>query len=421
MTAPRMAVRVSEHVLTVEVWHSKDLAVLAAAQQAAARGENLDDWLARVIAIGAAAVSTAGTTSDLARIDSALHRLDRQVSTSLDAALARLNASVTRATDPETGDVARAAQGAVDRLAAGVQRVLTGSGALLPEATTQAVGKVTDRALSEIHRLLEQDRQALASLVATDRERTAVEVVKAVSTHNAEFAAVVSELRLLLANRATDDARASSGPHKGLSYESDVHDALHELASAAGDGGATRTGGQAGADGTRKGDSIVDLRSLTGKPKRLVVEMKNRPGRAALSSSGWATELEQAMRARQADVAIGICPAEQMPGSNGVFVIDSRRMVVAWDPEGPLLLGPAYLLMRMAAAQHSTIGPDQAEVEADVRAIAASLKPLDDIQRQAGTCRRAVDKIDATAGSLRDAMATRIQARSLEAVKQPAA
>lgn len=411
-TSSQQQVSVTERALVVSTWQTSDLAVLTAAKHAVERGEDLQDWLTRVVAIGAAAVSTAGTTTDLARIDAALHRLDGQVHTSLETALARLDATVVKATDPETGDVAKAAQSAVDRLAAGVQRVLTGSEALLPEATNRAVTAVTDRALSEIQRLLEQDRNALAVMVTADRERTAVEVVKAVSAHNAEFAAVVSELRQLLTARATQTARESSGPRKGLSYENDVHAVLQEIAAAGGDGGATFTGGTAGVDGSRKGDTVVHLRSLPGSPRRLVAEAKNRPGRS-FTAAEWAAELDHAMRSREADVAIGVCPADQMPGTSRVFVIDSRRLVVAWDDGELDLLGPAYLLMRMAAGQHgAAAGPGQAEIEANLRAITASLAPLDEIQRHAGTCRRAAEKVATTATKLRDDMAARIEASS---------
>ena len=125
------------------------------------------------------------------------------------------------------------------------------------------------------------------------------------------------------------------------------------------------------------------------------------------------------MTARQA-VAAGICPAEQMPGSQRVLVIDSRRIVVAWDlDQGDELVTAAYLLMRMSAAHHDrSDAVSTAEMDQHVRAIAASLSPLDDILRQATACRRSAEKIHDTAKSLREALAERmgaVQARLSEA------
>lgn len=407
---PQGQVAVNGQEFVVGNWRTADLAVLTAARAAAERGEDLGAWLTRVVAIGAAAVNTAGTVTDVARIDSAMDRLDRQVRTSLDAALARLGDTVSKATDPETGDVTRAAQAAVDRLAIGVQRVLTGPDALLPEAAARAVGQVTNSALAEIHRLLDHDRQALARMVAQDRDRTAVELVAAVSTHQAELNGVVSELKELLAVRSVSEAGRASGPRKGLTYETELHLALADIAAAAGDGGADFTGATTGADGSRKGDVVVDLSSLQGVAPRLVVEAKNRPSKS-VTTREWADALDAAMKARKAHVALGVCPLEQMPGRSPVVVLDHRRLLVAWDPDaGDHVLGAAYLLMRMAAG-HARDGstPLQSEIEGHLRTIAATMTALDEIQRQAGTCRRAADKIALAAAKAGQDLAERIE------------
>ncbi len=172
---PNTQVTLAGDTLHVTTWSTSDRTVLAGAQAASARGDELATWFAHLVTAGAAAVTAAGAGTDLARIDQALDRLDRELQRSLQQVVDRLHASVAKATDPTTGDVAVAAQAAVDRLAEGVQRVLTGSDALLPEASARAVNQVTASALSEIHRLLDTDRRQLGSLIAADRERSAVD------------------------------------------------------------------------------------------------------------------------------------------------------------------------------------------------------------------------------------------------------
>ena len=400
------AVRLHDQRLNVSAFTTNDATVIAAAETALELGQDLDEWFSRVLAIGAGAMMSAGSSLDIARVDRALERLESQMGASLESAVSRLGASVERATHPETGEMARAAQGAVDRLATGVQRVLTGPDALLPEAAGRAVAVVTDRALQEEHRLMERDRQQLTQLVACDRDRVAVEIAKAVAAHTGDFATVMNELRGLLANRETEQARQASGPRKGLAYEQAVHAAIHDAAAAAGDGGADFTGSTAGADGSRKGDTVVILRSLPGQLRRLVVEAKNRPGRP-YSISEWARELELAQRARQADVAIGVCPPDQMPGSAGVLVLDSRRIIVGWTSDQAELLGSAYLLMRMAAGQRTTANTAE-QTEELMRTLVRALDPLSEIQKQAKACTRASDKIAAIAAGLREDFASRI-------------
>lgn len=407
----RPDVRVTGRELQVRAWSTRDSTVLAAAHAAVEQGDRLDEWLGRLVSIGAGAVTSASTHLDMARVDRALERLETEVGTTVEAATSRLTETVRQATHPETGEVARAAQSAVDRLALGVQRVLSGSEGLLPEATTRAVGQVTDRAISEIHRLLEQDRQQLARLVADDRDRVAVEIAKAVSAHTGDFGSVMTELRELLAVRATERAHDRSGPRKGLAYEQLVHGALHEVASSAGDGGADFTGSATGVDGSRKGDAVVVLRSLPGQVRRLVAEAKNRPGRP-YTVTEWAAELDGALVAREADVAIGVCPNDQLPGQSGVHVIDSRRVVVGWDPDQGHLLTPTYLLMRVVAQQRRDNAPTAGHVEALVRTMVGTLTPLAEIQKQAKACHRAAEKITTAVIQVRDDLSARIDSVS---------
>ena len=408
---PNTQVTLAGDTLHVTTWSTSDRTVLAGAQAASARGDELATWFAHLVTAGAAAVTAAGAGTDLARIDQALDRLDRELQRSLQQVVDRLHASVAKATDPTTGDVAVAAQAAVDRLAEGVQRVLTGSDALLPEASARAVNQVTASALSEIHRLLDTDRRQLGSLIAADRERSAVELSRSISQQNGHLAEVVGELRALLANASVAAASQASGPRKGLVYEAAVKEAVHAIAAAAGDGGADGVGGSAGTDGSRHGDVVVDLRSLPMRP-RLVVECKNRPG-AVVSLRQWEAALEQALHARNAAVAIGVCPRNQMPSPDTpVLVLDGRRLVVAWDDsDSDELLRAVYQLGRLAAAQQRQDATCSAtELEAHVRAIAAGMAPLDEIQRQAASCRRAAEKISATAQDLRTDLGARIEA-----------
>ena len=405
-----MNIEITSTDLRVHRWTSTDRTVLAAAAAAGARGEDLDAWFTHVVTAGAAAATAAGAGSDLARVDAALSRLDQQVQDATERMVARLHDSVARATDPITGDVARAAQAAVDRLAAGVQRILTGSDALLPTASAKAVEQVTSHALAEIHRLLDADRKQLAAVVAADRERTAVELARSIGEQNSHLGQVVADLRTVVTTHAVTAARQSSGPRKGLAYEDEVHALVHRIAAASGDGGADAVGTTGGIDNSRKGDVVVDLRSLPTQP-RLVVEAKHRPGKAALGVRQWAAELDSALTARQAAVALGVCPRSQMPGELPVLVVDGRRVVVGWDAEdADELVVAAYLLMRMVAGQQrrdSTLSP--AELEEHVRAIAAGMAPLDDIQRQATVCRRAAERITVTAQALRADLAARIE------------
>lgn len=407
--------------LQVTRWSTTDAEVLAAAQAAAASGESLADWLARTLAVGARAVNAANGAVDHLRLEAAVARVEEQMAAKLNEVLARMGDTLERATHPATGDMARSAQAAVDRLAMGVQRVLSGPDALLPEAASRAVAQVTDRALSEIHRLLEQDRQHLAATVLQDRQSVAAEVAQAVSQYGVEYRDVMTELRELLAVRAVAVEARDAGPRKGLSYEQAVHEAIHEIAAAAGDGGADFVGSVTAANGTKKGDSLVTFRSLPGAAKRLVVEAKHRPSRP-LSASEWAQELDAAMSAREAHVAVGLCPIEEMPGTSGVLVIDSRRLVVGWDTESTTdVLQTVYLLARLVAGQTDAVDQPEDRTDDLVRSMSAAVLQMAEILKQARASERAVAKIQALGKQLRDDLAARIEEASVAPLAAPEA
>ena len=156
-------------------------------------------------------------------------------------------------------------------------------------------------------------------------------MLKAINAQNAYLGGVVADLRVALAVKAAHDAQASSGPQKGLAYEAAVRQLVHGIAEAAGDGGADAVGGCTGADGTRKGDVPVELRSQT-THHRMAVQAKNRPGRPAPRGrpvghpARPGADRPQRRRRRlrlpgRADARIASRP----------LVIDSRRTVVAWD------------------------------------------------------------------------------------------
>ena len=131
-------------------WNDTD--IMTAALEAQRRGVALESWLQNVIRAGVAAVRVASSGADLAQVERLINTLTQRVETSVTGSLTDLTTQVARLSDPADGDLARASQAAVDRLAYGVQKLLLGEQAVLPETVRAAVRGVTEQALAEIQR-----------------------------------------------------------------------------------------------------------------------------------------------------------------------------------------------------------------------------------------------------------------------------
>lgn len=275
---PTARVRLYDGRLTVATMTFSGSEVVIAAADAQRRGLPLDVWLDGVVRAGVAAVSVAGAGADLARVEQALAGLSGQVQASVDAAMTRLTTQVRSVADPEDGDLARAAQAAVTRLANGVQGLLLGDQAPLPTAVRASVEAATAQALAEIQRSLAATTASLQHTVAQDRDAVSATVTAATGSLATQVSTALESLRGAL-DSATEIAHARSKTNRpGLDYERNLTDALCVIAANAGDGGATFVGGSTGQAGTRNGDVLVTFAHGRGA---LVAEAKLRAGSSA--------------------------------------------------------------------------------------------------------------------------------------------
>jgi hypothetical protein len=93
----------SHSTLWVRDWSTPDADVVAAAEAAQERGERLDAWLSGMVRIGAIASTSASSSGDLRRLETAVDRLTGSLTTQVDTSLSRLQRAVEQAVDPETG------------------------------------------------------------------------------------------------------------------------------------------------------------------------------------------------------------------------------------------------------------------------------------------------------------------------------
>lgn len=425
MTAPSTPTQASGHAqlrltstaLELQRVRITDPDVLAGARAVLDRpGGDLNTWLQSSLQIGAAAINAAGTGGDLLRLQQALDLAALDVGAHVQAGISRLEAAVTAAVDPTSGQLAAASQAAVTRLADGVSRLLTGPGATVPATVQAAVRAVTDNALAEISRSLAATAAATQTAISTDRETVRRDVIAAVASQYGQLGSALQQIRADVAIRTVAIEARSHSSAKGTDYEIACLATLGTVAARAGDGGATSVAKAKGADGTMVGDLVVELTSIGTPAPILVIECKNNQANV-LSLADWRSQLASGRSNRRGLVALGMCPPASMPvPGQRLIALDQRTLIIAHDPavDGPgdPVLAAAYLLLRLTA---TTIQLDQrddidiADAQRQLADLRHALHPISTLDKEIGKINKSADTIRTTAEALRQDLIARMQ------------
>jgi hypothetical protein len=180
-----------------------------------------------------------------------------------------------------------------------------------------------------------------------------------------ELLAQAAKLAGLEEGREALEEEKEAGTRKGRSFEERVHSAIERIAAVRGDC-AHAVGDVAGAGGSKKGDTVVEIGAGEGSTLgRIVFEVKdsrlNKP-------KAWA-EMNGAIEARDADYAIlAVAGADAVPtgGVEEMHEYQGNKLVVAVDPEEPdgraLELAYRYASLRVRAAREAGAGVDASAV-----------------------------------------------------------
>jgi hypothetical protein len=156
-----------------------------------------------------------------------------------------------------------------------------------------------------------------------------------------------------------------AGTRKGRTFEERAHAAIERIATARGDC-AHAVGDAAGAGGSKKGDTVVEIGAGEGSSLgRLVFEIKD----SQLSKPKAWSEMDGALEARAADYALlVVAGAEALPTGDAeeMHEYQGNKLVVVVDPDEPdgraLELAYRYASLRARAAREAAAGVDASAV-----------------------------------------------------------
>ncbi|MCZ0912464.1 Fis family transcriptional regulator [Gordonia amicalis] len=188
---------------------------------------------------------------------------------------------------------------------------------------------------------------------------------------------------------------AKVSPIKGGTYESEIHEVVHAIASGLGDE-YTETGAIVGAVArSKKGDGVL---IVDGGAARVVIEVTDS------KRDGWGAYFDEAERNRKAEAAIGLVRTVEQNCGETIRVLGKRRIVLAFDPgtDDPDLVRAALMLLRTSAltAAGRSGAHEIATAEEKITAAVDELGKIEDIKKAAGSIQNNVHKIEKSCSSI---------------------
>lgn len=180
-----------------------------------------------------------------------------------------------------------------------------------------------------------------------------------------DLLAQAAKLAGLEEGREALEEEKEAGTRKGRTFEEKAHAAIEKIAEARGDC-SHAVGDEAGAGGSKKGDSVVEIGAGEGSSLgRIVFEIKDRQ---LNKPKAW-EEMNGALEARNADYAILVVAGEEAVPTGDVEEMheyQGNKLVVAVHPDEPegraLELAYRYASLRVRAARERAEGVDASAV-----------------------------------------------------------
>jgi hypothetical protein len=390
------------HINDLEIT-SPDVVAGARRYIEAAGRDEVGDYVVQAIEVGAKAMLFGSTTVDVDAINTALRGLSGGVAEVATGAVEEIRAAVTEATNAENGTLARAVERILGDLGDQVSALVAGEDAPVRSGIERAVTGVTDKALGEIQRSLAAQTATVKGILSSDGPDTPLgamrhDFVRTVRDVARDLSDQIGALKTAVEVQRAQAIAMERTTAKGLSYQSDVLDALDRITHAAGDV-LERTHDTVGEVAKCKtGDGVVTLSEAVSRERsvRVVVEAKD----MTQSAEAWRQELARACVNRKSVAALGVIRGvEHMPGRTRVKVLDRLHIHVAFDPDVDDLdlLIAAFHLLRVQAACAAVEGAaeevDLAAVREHVDAAIHLLDDFDRVDKAGSAAQRGLDDI----------------------------
>lgn len=381
--------------IVIEALTVNDERAAKVVRERAEAGTPAPETVAKAIEIGARVIDSESTATNVDYVqrvvEERLGKLGDRLGESLEEGSAEIAKHISENFDIERND---SVQGHIKQmLAAGIELQRK-------ELTAMLTAEDASNPL-----VAAQLRTAKAMLDAEDRHRKQLEALREshgqeARRNQAQMAELKEQISVFVERTAGEELLAEAeeaGTRKGRTFESQVHDALEEIAEGFGDC-AHHTGDERGVGGSKKGDTVVEIGAATG-PCRARVVFEDKAKRLG-KKEAW-DELNAAMDERQADFAVLVVAGEdKVPtGREQLQEYEGNKLIIAVDPDEPaglaLRLAYRYVRIRLLANRDASLEVDAAGVRDAAESARSALK-------RAQAARLALSNIDKSSSKVRE-------------------
>jgi hypothetical protein len=401
-----VTVNLRENNLRIDDLIIKDPVVLANVKAATDANRDPEDTVRSMLVLGAQVMSLSSNAAGAETLEASIGHAKQAIQEATQA----LDDSVKKQLSDvlaEDGQLARNMETVMSSFRGKIEEMTAGEDSPLRTAMLKSLDetqkKIREDVLAQISSQKSQIATLLDPLDPTSPLRSIVEKIETLGKN-------IDHLKEGLSKEAAVAEIVEAGVFGGLDYEELAVKAVQSIASYAGDD-CEPTGNITGRIARSKmGDGVVDLKVGAQVYSRIVLEAKNK----ALSKLDWEKEAQGSKQNRAAMGFIGLCKhLSDMPNASRILILDSRSIVLAFDPERDdlQLLALVYQLVKLNTLSNagSSEDIDLGEINNSLEAALKALEKFDLITKNASAIRNAADSITKDANFVRSQISEELE------------
>ena len=401
-----VTVDLRENNLRIDDLIVKDPVVLANVKAATDANRDPEDTVRSMLVLGAQVMSLSSNAAGAETLEASIGHAKQAIQEATQA----LDDSVKKQLSDvlaEDGQLARNMETVMSSFRGKIEEMTAGEDSPLRTAMLKSLDetqkKIREDVLAQISAQKSQIATLLDPLDPTSPLRSIVEKIETLGKN-------IDHLKEGLSKEAAVAEIVEAGVFGGLDYEELAVKAVQSIASYAGDDCEPTRNVTGRIARSKMGDGVVDLKVGAQVYSRIVLEAKNK----ALSKLDWEKEAQGSKQNRAAVGFIGLCKhLSDMPNASRILILDSRSIVVAFDPERDdlQLLALVYQLVKLNTLSNagSSDDIDLGEVNNSLEAALKALEKFDLITKNASAIRNAADSITKDANFVRSQISEELE------------
>lgn len=404
--------------VVIESLEITDPQVVATVKAAEAENRDLVDYITTSIEIGVKALQATGVNlgidqlaDGIAGAEKAMGKVGKDLAVSLSEKL--------EAIAGDQGSFTINLKSQLDDLAAELEKITGGEDSPIRKGLQKQLQDMSKSLTDNFTRATVNQKDEIAKMLDIENAQSPLRVMSEKLTKLGDS---VGQIQAVMSETKGRAIEATKGTIKGHDYETQVIEAISQVAGNSGDE-PLATGGTPGKGGSKKGDAVIHLREGLGVKATLVVEAKDMSSKKTDSARRkyWMDQAEGARKTRGAVGFLGLCKnLTDMPGGQRISVLDKlgQNLVLAYDPEidNPDILFLVYQVVKMHSLSlvGSGLEINPAAINSHVESSFALLEKFGKIDDSVKTIKTQAGNISSVAEEIKDELSGHLRAMRRE-------